>query len=67
MRLHLRLRLRHWWGNYLSLKIAWMLPKRVVMWCFYRVIADKPDPDAGLILQKPIDVIGAWCDYHGIK
>lgn len=47
--------------------VAWHMPKRVVMWAFYRVIAGYPDPDVGTRTCKPIDVIGDWCEYHGIK
>jgi len=63
----IRIRVQHFWRHTVSRKIAWWLPKRVVMWAYYRVIADEPDPDAGTRLKRPIDVVGEWARYHGLK
>jgi hypothetical protein len=32
--------LKHNSPNGIARKIAWRLPRRVVMWCFYRVLAE---------------------------
>ncbi len=59
-----------WWLHYrwdaVSRRLAWLLPRRVAMWAYYRVISDEPDPDAGTREHKPVDVVDTWARFHGL-
>lgn len=50
----------------LAIRVAWMLPHRLVMWCFYRVAAHATQGQWGHELPDNVsimDAAGRW-DIH---
>jgi hypothetical protein len=49
--------------EWLSIKVAWMLPKSVVKRCFYRVFANATQGEYGDVFPGEVlafDAIGRW-------
>ena len=61
----LRIYALHYW-DVACFRVAFILPKRLVMWCCYRMLGDGPDPDKATRLGVPVDVLGQWCEDSGL-
>ncbi len=64
--------IKHWFSQLkdkVSRKIAWCLPKPIVMWCYYRVAAhvtsnEFSNDDVDSITM--MDAISSWCTDNEI-
>jgi hypothetical protein len=52
-------RMKEW----LAIKVAWMLPRRLVMWCYFRVAAHATQGQWGHECPDQVDImtaVGRW-------